>query len=162
MIRRRNALGFGAVLTLGLIVVGGAVRTLGNSPARSLTDVDKDVLTLREAAWRAWFSGDEKALGEMLPEDFIGIGAHGNEMSNRAKALESSRAFKAGGGRLISLSFADNHAQRYGDTVILYSRYDAVIDTGKGQETMRGRATEVFLRRDGRWIHPGWHLDVQP
>ena len=63
-------------------------------------------------------------------------------MSDRAKALASSRAFKAGGGRLVSLSFSENRAQRYGDTVILYSHYEAVIETSKGREPMKGRATE--------------------
>ena len=161
MARRRDVMGILGILVLGL-AVGGAVRGPKPAPARSVTDVDKEVLEVREAAWRAWFNGDEKALGDLLPPEFIGIGAHGYEMSDRAKVLEASRAFKAAGGRLVSLSFADNHAQRYGDTLILYSRYDADIDTGKSQESMRGRATEIFVRRNGRWIHPGWHLDVQP
>jgi hypothetical protein len=28
------------------------------------------------------------------------------------------------------------------------------------KRTMSGRLTEVFVRRGGRWLHPGWHLDV--
>ena len=161
MLRREQAIGrLGAVLC-GFVLAGGGVGALGRASAPPVTEIDKDVLAVRETAWRAWFAGDEKMLGGLLPEEFIAIDARGSEMSDRAKALESSRAFKAAGGRLVSLSFSDNRAQRYGDTVILYSRYDALIETSKGREPMSGRATEIFVRRDGRWIHPGWHLDVR-
>jgi len=45
--------------------------------------------------------------------------------------------------------------------VVLYSVYEIAIVGGAGKaSTMRGRATEVFVRRDGRWLHPGWHLDL--
>ena len=135
---------------------GGGVRALGRASAPPVTAIDKDVLAVRETAWRAWFAGDEKMLGDLLPEEFIAIDAHGYEMSDRAKALASSRAFKAAGGRLVSLSFSDNRAQRYGDTVILYCRYDAVIETSKGREPMSGRATEISsAAMDGGFIRGG-------
>ena len=35
--------------------------------------IEPEVSALREAAWRAYFAGDETALGAMLPDDFIGI-----------------------------------------------------------------------------------------
>jgi hypothetical protein len=155
--------------TLGLAVltamVGGGALVNGKAPttaARPSTAVDPDVLAARDAAWRAWFGGDDRTLGAMLPPEFIAIAARGNELSDRSKTLAASRAFKASGGRLASLSFGDTRAQRYGDAMILYSSYEAVIDTGAARETLRGRATEIFVRRDGRWIHPGWHLDAQP
>jgi hypothetical protein len=24
----------------------------------------------------------------------------------------------------------------------------------------KGRLTEIFVRQNGRWVHPGWHLDL--
>jgi Domain of unknown function (DUF4440) len=47
-----------------------------------------------------------------------------------------------------------------GDTVVLYGRYEAVIESDGRQQTMKGRLTEMFVRRDGKWVHPGWHLDL--
>ncbi len=151
-------------LALVAVVAASALRTGGTvtaavEPAR--TDVDPEVLAVREAAWRAWFAGDERALGAMLPPEFIAIGAHGNELNDKATTLESARAFKASGGTLVSLSFPETRAQRYGDTMILYGRYEAVMGKTSGNETMRGRYTEIFVRRDGKWIHPGWHLDAE-
>ncbi len=50
----------------------------------------------------------------------------------------------------------------HGDVAILYSRY--VVEYQVGDKTMEdaGRATEVFVKKNGRWIHPGWHLDAGP
>jgi hypothetical protein len=122
---------------------------------------DPDVLAVREAAWRAWFAGDEAALRAMLPEEFLAIGASGTEISTREKTLASSRAFKEAGGRLVALSFPDTRAQRFGDTVVLYGSYEATLVVDGKESVMKGRLTEIFVKRDGHWLHPGWHLDLR-
>ena len=121
--------------------------------------IDPDVLKLREAAWRAWFDGDEAALRAMLPEDFLGIGWAGAEISTRDKTIASSVGFKKSGGRLVSLSFPETRAQRIGDTVVFYGSYEVTLAEGDKETSVRGKLTEVFVKRDGKWIHPGWHLD---
>lgn len=123
--------------------------------------IDLDVLTTREAAWRAWFGGDETTLRALLPDDFLSIGASGTDFSDRAKTIASSRAFQEGGGRLVSLAFPETHAQRFGDTVVLYGSYEATFVSGNEQKEMKGRLTEVFVQQDGKWVHPGWHLDLR-
>lgn len=128
-------------------------------PLQASEPIDPDVLALREAAWRAWFNGDEAALSAMLPEDFHGIGWAGAEISDRAKTIASSRAFKASGGKLVSLKFPETIAQRLGDTVIFYGSYEVTIAGGSGETKVSGKLTEVFVKRNGRWLHPGWHLD---
>ena len=50
------------------------------------------------------------------------------------ESIASSRAFKESGGRLVALSFPETRVQRL---------------------------TEVFVKREGRWVHPGWHLDAR-
>ena len=133
--------------------------TLLSLPLRGAEAIDPDVLALREAAWRAWFAGDEAALLAMLPEDFLGIGWSGTEISDRAKSIASSRGFKEAGGKLVSLSFPETRAQRLGDTVVFYGSYEVTFSIGGKEEKARGTLTEVFVKRDGRWLHPGWHLD---
>jgi hypothetical protein len=44
--------------------------------------------------------------------------------------------------------------------VVLYGRYEAVIEAEGAQHTLKGRLTEIFVRRGGKWLHPGWHLDL--
>jgi hypothetical protein len=99
----------------------------------------------------------------MLPPEFIGINMADGPFVSREKALEQARTLRASGGRLVSLEFPETRAQRYGDVVILYGRYSAVLESGGPESetrTLAGRLTEIFVRRDGRWIHTGWHLDT--
>jgi hypothetical protein len=154
---------FMVIVTLSTIVTLSAPAASPAAERHPAAAIDPDVLKLREAAWRAYFAGDEAALGRMLPPDFIGINMTDGPFVTRDEALEQARSLRAAGGRLVSLEFPETRAQRYGDVVVLYSRYTAVMETGGPESktrTVRGRLTEVFLRRDGRWTHPGWHLDT--
>ena len=137
-----------------------AVMALSASHVAASAAIDQDVLTAREAAWRAFFGGDVKTLGDLLPEEFIGIGMTEAPFANRATTLDNSRAFREKGGQLVRLAFPETEAQRYGDVVVLYGRYEAVIRSDGAERTLRGRLTETFVRRDGKWWHPGWHLDL--
>src|SRR6185295_10210430 len=116
---------------------------------------------VREAAWRAWFGGDEAALRAILPQEFAAISTGGAEISDRSKTIASSRAFKESGGRLVSLAFPETRAQRFGDTVVFYGSFEVTLATGTAETHVRGRLTEIFVKRDGRWLHPGWHLDAR-
>ncbi len=137
-----------------------AVMSASYSQAAANAPIDPGVLTAREAAWRAYFGGDVKTLGELLPPEFIGIGMNEAPFTDRATTLEDARAFREGGGRLVRLAFPETRAQRSGDVVVLYGRYEVVLETGGAERTMRGRLTEIFVRRGGKWLHPGWHLDL--
>jgi len=140
-----------AMIIVSVVVVGMAAG-VEQAP-------DAEVLRLREAAWRAWFGGDEVALRRILPSDFLGISASAGPMATLDITIAQSREFHAGGGRLVDLSFPETRFQRYGDVVILYGSYVAVIETGGKQVTNRGRLTEMFLKRGNTWVHTGWHLD---
>jgi Domain of unknown function (DUF4440) len=141
--------------TLLIPVIGASTR----APVTQM-EIDKELLAARELAWRAYFAGDVKALGDLLPDEFIGIGMNDEPFADRAKTLEDARAFRDGGGRLIRLTFPETRAQRFGEAVVLYGRFDVVIYSGGEERTLRGRLTEMFVRRGGKWLHPGWHLDV--
>lgn len=138
------------------------VTSLLGAPGTAAPPVDADVLATREAAWRAYFAGDTKALDAMLPGEFLGLGMSDEPFKSKAQTLADAAAFAKTGGRLVHLAFPETQAQRYGDVVVLYGRFELVLATGGQERTFRGRLTEVFVRRDGRWIHPGWHLDVPP
>lgn len=130
-------------------------------PMQAAEPIDPALLAVRETAWRAWFAGDEAALRAILPDDFLAIGADRGEIENREQTLAASRGFKEAGGKLTALSFPETRAQRFGDTVVLYGSYDATFVIGGKETKMSGRLTEVFIKRDGKWLHPGWHLDIR-
>jgi len=79
-------------------------------------------------------------------------------MQTRESTLDHSRAFAASGGKLTRLEFPTTEMQAYGNTVILYSSYVMELETGGQTQTERGMATEIFLNRDGKWVHTGWQL----
>jgi hypothetical protein len=142
---------------MGLLVLGARIPGTSAAPE---APIEPEVLQLREAAWRAWFAGDEPALRRMLPAEFIGINMQAGPFSSLERTLEQARAFRAGGGRLVRLDFPETRAQRYGEVVVLYGRFAAVIESAGKEQTLEGRLTEVFVRQGGRWLHPGWHLDT--
>lgn len=121
----------------------------------------KELLTAREAVWRAWFAGDTKQLTALLPPELITIersGTFGKLDSN----LKGAREFAAGGGKLTRLAFPTTEIQAYGATVILYTTYEADLLVDDKTNTIRGAATEVFVRRNGKWMNTGWQLASQP
>jgi hypothetical protein len=130
------------------------------APPAHTSVIVPELLRLREAAWRAWFAGDEATLRSLLPPEFIGIDMGDGPFSDREKTLADSRAFRAGGSRLMRLEFPETRAQRLGDVVVLYGRYSVAIESEGKQRTLAGRLTELFVLREGRWWHPGWHLDL--
>ena len=147
-------------LTL-VAVAGVAVLPLfAGATTGSSSDPDPQVLRLREAAWRAWFAGDEATLRGMLPPEFIGIGMGDSPFSDLESTLAESHEYRASGGRLVELEFPETRAQRHGDTVVLYGRFSVVLESEGKQQTLSGRLTEVFVQREGKWWHPGWHLDL--
>jgi hypothetical protein len=145
-------------MVMGLAMAAAGLATTWTSAA--VPNEDAEILRLREAAWRAWFSADEAALRRILPTDFIGIGMKAGPLATLGKAIEDSRAFHATGARLAKLEFPETQFQRYGDVVILYGRYRIAVEAAGKQETTQGRLTEMFLKRNGVWVHTGWHLDT--
>jgi hypothetical protein len=62
------------------------------------------------------------------------------------------------GGKLARLVFPRTDIQSYGNMAILYTTYEMDLVNGGQTSSQRGVATEVFVRRDGRWINTGWQL----
>lgn len=127
-----------------------AYRALGQDERASL-------LQARESVWRAWFAGDANALSRILVPELMTIGQDGS-IGTRQSNLEHARAFAASGGKLTRLEFPSTQIQAYGNTVILYSSYVMELQTGGATTTERGMATEIFVRRNGEWVHTGWQL----
>jgi ketosteroid isomerase-like protein len=127
---------------------------------QALSDSErKELLDAREAVWRAFFAADRPALEKLLPPELLTIEAGGGDWGTRAQVLESSARFAAGGGKLIRLEFPRTSIQVYGSTAIVYSSYAFEIEQGGQRSSNSGRATEVFVYRNGAWVNPSWHLD---
>ncbi len=131
--------------------------------ARDLSATERaELLSEREAIWRAFFAGDEPALRRIVPEELIAIDAGEPKWSDRSSSISSAVESARSGVRLTRLEFPRTEIRVYGDTAILYSLYSFETEKQDRRETSAGRATEVFVRRGGRWVNTGWHLDSGP
>jgi hypothetical protein len=120
-----------------------------------------EILKLREAAWRTWFNNDQAGFQRVVPDELVAMGWAGGPWDDRTQTLRNMAEFAKGGGTVSALEFPRNVFQQYGDVVILYTRFRLVLADPAGKtEEIAGRGTEVFVRRNGRWVHTGWHLDT--
>lgn len=123
-------------------------------------EMRKFILAEREKVWRAFFANDKAALAKYIPEDIITTGPGQKGFSNHAQVLASSEAFVKSGGKLVRLEFFDDLIQVYGGAVIIYNNYLYELEDAQGKRTVTsGRATDMFVMRDGTLVNVGWHLD---
>lgn len=130
-----------------------APRVSETSPAADLSALE----TLRKDVWVRWFAGDTTALRRVLSPELVAISPDGQQ--TLPESLAGAAQFKAGGGRLVSITFDNASIHRFGEVVVMFSHYTLVTEKSKKPSTQKGRATEVFVRRNGRWVHTSWHLD---
>jgi ketosteroid isomerase-like protein len=128
--------------------------------ARGADTEDRDaILKAREAVWRAWFAGDIPTLQRLVPAETIVISGGEEAWKHQAEVLQSSAAFHASGGKLVKLEFPHTEVQRFGDVAVTWSTYRLEMEMKGKRSVDAGRATEIFMLRDGQWVNPGWHTD---
>jgi ketosteroid isomerase-like protein len=126
-----------------------------------LPEEEKELLATREQVWRAWFGHNESVLDKVIPKEVIGINAGEESWNDRASIYSSSVELVSGGTKLVRLEFPITKIQVYGDVAILYSVYSYETESGGKRSAGSGRATEVFVHRNGVWVNTGWHLDSE-
>src|SRR5512134_327207 len=150
--------GIALALSLSASAVPLAAQEYGPQPDAATR---AEILRIREAAWRTWFANDQAGFQRIVPQELVALGWGGGPWEDRGQTLAQMAEFAKSGQAIETLEFPHNVFQQYGDAVILYTRFRLVLKDGAGklQETT-GRGTEIFVRRKGRWIHTGWHLDT--
>ena len=118
-----------------------------------------EILKVRESVWRAWFANDAKALERLVPPDSIVISSDEAKWKNQADVLRTAAEFQASGGKLLRLEFPRTEIQRFGDVAIIWTSYLVETEENGKRTVNSGRATEIFVRRNGEWVNPGWHTD---
>lgn len=83
----------------------------------------------------------------------------GGPFSSFRDEVAASASFKKNSGRLVDLSFPEMRVQQFGDVVVVYTQYRLAFVMGADTTRQSGRATEVFVKRDGKWVNPAWHMD---
>jgi hypothetical protein len=117
------------------------------------------LLAAREQVWLAWFNNDQARLSELLPQRVIAINYGDTTWYDRAGVLRSAADFSQSGTKLIGVSFPRTEIQTFGDVAVLFSLFRVETESNGKRTVDSGRATEVFVLRDGKWVNPSWHLD---
>jgi ketosteroid isomerase-like protein len=131
-----------------------------SQPAILPPPAKQQLLQAREAVWRAFFTNDQAQLDKLVPADTIVLETAGEKpFAKKAQIMEAARELAQSGNKLVRLEFPQTEMQVYGDTAIIYTTYLYELENSKGERhTSAGRATEIFVRRGGIWVNPGWHL----
>jgi ketosteroid isomerase-like protein len=131
-----------------------------SQPATLPPQLRDQLLVAREAVWRAYFGNDQAKLDALLPADTVVLeGPLEQPFVKKAQILEDARRGAERGNKLVRLEFPKTEIQAYGTTAIIYTTYLYELENSQGQrQTSTGKATEVFVRRNGAWLNPGWHL----
>jgi ketosteroid isomerase-like protein len=118
-----------------------------------------ELLGVRQQVWESYFSNDQMKLRELIAEDFLTINPDEAHWQNRDEFLAGAKAFVSGGGKLVSLSFSRTEIQRFGDVAVLYSQLQITMESQGKRESLSCRSTEVFQKRNGKWVNTGAHVD---
>ncbi len=129
-------------------------------PATLSPQVHQQLLAAREAVWRAYFTNDQAQLDKLVPADTIVLdGPLEKPFVRKAEILASAQRGAEQGTKLVRLEFPHTEVQVYGTTAIIYTTYVYELERPNGQrQTTTGKATEIFVRRQGAWVNPGWLL----
>jgi hypothetical protein len=130
-----------------------------SAPLTVTPQLRQQILTAREAVWKAYFANDRASLEKLIPEEAIAIDDGVEAWSDRAAILAGAQRFGDSGAKLVKLEFPKTEMQIYGNTVIVYTTYLLEIEAGGKRDARTGRGTEMFVRRGDDLVNVGWHLD---
>lgn len=121
--------------------------------------VRQELLAARETAWRSFFQKDSSVVERILAPELIAIQEGSERWETRASLTKMAKTMDENGIQLTRLEFPRTEIQLFGDTAILYYTYVMQQRLNEKVVVEAGRGTEIFVRRDGRWVDVGWHLD---
>lgn len=142
-----------------IIIAALSFASLGTAVLSAQKQNEEQLLQVREAVWRAWFANDTKTLQALVPTDTIVISGGEEKWKHQVEVFQSAADFQSAGGKLIRLEFPHTEVQHFGDVAIVWSNYLVETETNGKRSVSSGRASEVFVRRNGQWTNPGWHTD---
>ncbi len=120
-------------------------------PAETMTRTDLEVLEqLNRDYITSVQTSDVRRFDEILSEDFL--------CSNPDGSLVDRAAFLAQTARPVTISNLTAHDVRIrilGDVAIIHARTSYTLPDGR---TASGRYTDVWARRDGRWLAVSAHV----
>lgn len=130
-----------------------------SKPSHISAEMRQELLTKRDAVWKAWFTNDRATLEKLIPQEAIAINSNEENWSNREAIFAGAKAFADSGSKLTKLEFPKTEIQVYGNTVLIYTTYRYEVEREGQRTNVSGRGTEMFVWRGDELVNVGWHLD---
>jgi ketosteroid isomerase-like protein len=112
------------------------------------SDVEEELLKLEKEFTQANLKNDAEKIGRFLADDWIIIQPNG-AMIDKTRFLG---AIKSGDLSYQMMEFDEAQVRIYGETALVIGAF-TTKGKFKGQEfNTRERGTDVFVKRDGRWL----------
>ena len=144
-----------AVVTSNPLAAQAAPRVAGTLPAAELASLE----ALRKDIWVQWFTGDTASLRTELAPELVAVSPDGAHWLTLQQSLDGSARYKASGAKFQSVKFDSTMVHRFGEVVVMFSHYTVLTEKGGKESVLKGRATELFVRNKGKWVHTSWHID---
>ncbi|HTE43870.1 MAG TPA: nuclear transport factor 2 family protein [Gemmatimonadaceae bacterium] len=139
-----------------LVVAANMGRPL---PAQSV-ELQRQLVAARDTIWHAWFTNDTSVLRRYLPPAAASVEGSANvRWSDRRQIVDESREFVRSKARLVAITFSNTQIAPTGQSALVRSDYQTVVERGGRLDTTRGRATELFVWQTGVWTNPYWQLE---
>jgi len=143
------------------VLIAAATILSSVSAYAAAPEPSPELLKARELVWRAWFANDTELLPQLVPSDTIVFSSGEPKWRNQADILREAAEFHSSGAKLLRLEFPRTEIQDFGDVAVLWSQYLYETEKDGKRSQTTGRVTEVFVRRNGKWTNPGWHIDSE-
>jgi ketosteroid isomerase-like protein len=119
------------------------------NPTESSSDVNETILQIEREIMTAIKNKDAATLAPMLGDDFI-YRTHFGAEADKAEFLKSIASFPA---EILAIRGEDLKLNVYGETAVLTGVQLAQARAPEGRAEGSAVAfTDVFVRRDGRWL----------
>lgn len=136
------------------------VKTVVMRPAtkaeRDEAQLKNDLMAATRALDDANNRGDKAAALRLIADDYIVTGVTGR-MAYKADTVKDFPDPKDAAQIKVNNNYSNVQVRDYGDTALLSFIDDAVIQAGEQTISDRMRVTQIFRRRDGRWLLAAGH-----
>ena len=131
-----------------LVLLGFSMSVGAQAPSRPSRSPESAAVKAREEAFRqAQLNYDSASAREILADEFVGTGNHGEQINkNQFLSLVGDRADP-----LEVLEYGDMEIRVYGVAAVVWSTiHERAVYSGKVDE-YRGRRTAMWVKRNTRW-----------
>lgn len=139
-----------AAVLLGLLVSN---RVAAQAPSAA----EQAIIKLEQTVSDAQLKKDRTALERLMADDYLYIHSNGS-VFNKAQEIAESMSADV---QWKDAAFADMKVRIFGDVAVLTAR-ETLQGAAKGYVTGPRRITDIFVKRNGRWLWVGGQATLEP